>query len=99
MFGLGGKYVEVFRDVRLRRARRSPPPRRGDVVRGIRGAQLLEGVRGEAGADQELLAEILLRLAQLVERFPEIVELDVNPFLAGDRERSKAVDARVRVAV
>ncbi len=97
MFGLGGKYVEVFRDVRFA-VPPLAPAEAGDVVRGIRGAQLLEGVRGEAGADQELLAGILLRLAQLAERFPEIVELDVNPFLAGDRERSKAVDARVRVA-
>ncbi len=50
MFGLGGKYVEVFRDVRFA----VPPLARSealDVVRGIRGAKLLEGVRGEAGAD------------------------------------------------
>jgi len=97
MFGLGGKYVEVFRDVRFA----VPPLAPGealDVVRGIRGVKLLEGVRGEAGADQELLAEMLLRLAQLAERFPEIVELDVNPFLAADRGGSRAVDARVRVA-
>ena len=97
MFGLGGKYVEVFRDVRFA----VPPLARSealDVVRGIRGAKLLDGVRGEAGADVGLLAEVLLRLAQLAERFPEIVELDVNPFLAADREGAKAVDARVRVS-
>jgi acyl-CoA synthetase (NDP forming) len=95
MFGLGGKYVEVFRDVRF-----GVPPMTAtdarEMVRGIRGARLLEGVRGEAGADVELLAEILLRLAQLVESRPEIVELDVNPFLAADRAASRALDVRVR---
>lgn len=97
MFGLGGKYVEVFRDVRFG----VPPMTRAealDVVRGIRGVALLDGARGEAGADSAELAEVLLRLAQLVESRPEIVELDVNPFLAGADGRSRAVDVRVRVA-
>jgi acyl-CoA synthetase (NDP forming) len=95
MFGLGGKYVEVFQDVRF-----AVPPldaqEARDVVRGIRGFKLLEGVRGEAGADLDLLAEILLRLSQLVRRHPGIRELDVNPFLAGpDRESARALDARL----
>jgi len=97
MFGLGGKYVEVQGDVRFG----VPPMSRAealDIVRGIRGVARLDGVRGEAGADSGELAEILLRLAQLVERHPEIVELDVNPLLAAPGGRSRAVDARVRVA-
>lgn len=97
MFGLGGKYVEVFRDVRFaitplerHEARR--------VVRGIRGLKLLEGVRGEAATDLDFLAEILLRLAQLVTRHPRIHELDINPFLAtADHATSQALDARIRV--
>jgi acetate---CoA ligase (ADP-forming) len=69
-----------------------------DVIAGIRGFKLLEGVRGEAGADLDLLAEILLRLAQLVQRHPRVRELDVNPFLAGpDRASALALDARIRV--
>ncbi len=97
MFGLGGKYVEVMGDVRFG----VPPMSRAealDVVRGIRGVQRLDGVRGEAGADSTELAEILLRLAQLVERHPEIVELDINPFFAAPDGRSRAVDVRVRLA-
>jgi acyl-CoA synthetase (NDP forming) len=95
MFGLGGKYVEVFQDVRF-----AVPPldalEAREVVRGIRGFKLLEGVRGEPGADLDLLAEILLRLSQLVQRHPGIRELDVNPFLAGpDRESARALDARL----
>jgi acetyltransferase len=70
-----------------------------ELVGSIRGAKLLEGVRGEAGADRELLARILCRLAALAQAFPEIVELDVNPFLAcPPGAGSMALDVRVRVA-
>jgi acetyltransferase len=97
MFGLGGKYVEVFQDVRFGVLPLGPADAR-DMVRGIRGVKLLEGVRGEAGADLELLCEILLRLAQLAQRHPRIQEVDINPFLAGpDRSTARAVDARIRV--
>ena len=95
MFGLGGKYVEVFQDVRFAVTPLDAEEAR-DVIRGIRGFKLLEGVRGEAGADLELLAEILLRLAQLSQRHPRIRELDINPFLAGhDRANARALDARI----
>ncbi|HWM90440.1 MAG TPA: acetate--CoA ligase family protein [Thermoanaerobaculia bacterium] len=97
MFGLGGKYVEVFQDVRFGVLPLDASDAR-DMVRGIRGFKLLEGVRGEPGADLDLLTEVLLRLAQLAQRHPCIRELDVNPFLAGpDRTRARAVDARIRV--
>lgn len=97
MFGLGGKYVEVFQDVRFGVLPLGATEAR-DMIRGIRGFKLLEGVRGEAGADLDLLVEILLRLAQLAQRHPRIQELDINPFLAGpDRARARALDARIRV--
>jgi len=97
MFGLGGKYVEVFEDVRF-----GVLPlyawEAGEMVRGIRGIRLLTGVRGEPGADLDLLVEVLLRIAQLVTRHPRIVELDVNPFLAAPtRAAAKALDVRMRV--
>lgn len=97
MFGLGGKYVEVFQDVRFGVTPLLPHEAR-EMVRGIRGRKLLEGVRGEAPADLDLLVEVLLRLAQLAQRHPSIREVDVNPFLAaGDRKSAKAVDVRIRV--
>jgi acetyltransferase len=97
MFGLGGKYVEVFEDVRFG-VLPLDAYEAGEMVRGIRGIKLLTGVRGEAGADLELLSEVLLRLAQLVTRHPRIAELDVNPFLAAPaRQAAKAVDVRIRV--
>jgi len=99
MFGLGGRYVEVFQDVRFG-VLPLAPREAAEMVRGIRGIKLLEGVRGEQGADLELLAEVLLRLAQLIARHPRIAELDVNPFLAShDRRAAKALDARIRVSL
>jgi len=103
MFGLGGKYVEVFRDVRFG-VTPLAPSEASDIVRGIRGVKLLEGVRGDAPSDIALLEMVLLKLAWLVQNFPEIVELDINPFLAaavpraGEPAASKAVDVRVRVS-
>ena len=98
MFGLGGKYVEVLRDVRFG----VTPLQRGDaraMIRGIRGFPLLQGVRGEPPADLAVLEDVLLRLAQLVTRHPRIVELDLNPFLAAPAGGSAAaLDVRIRVA-
>jgi acetyltransferase len=104
MFGLGGKYVEVFRDV-VFGVTPLAPSEAHEMVRRIRGVKLLEGVRGDAPSDIALLETVLLKLAWLVQNFPEIVELDINPFLAapaaapdtGDSPASKAVDVRVRV--
>ena len=97
MFGLGGRYVEVFRDVRFG-VTPLTPYEASEMIRGIQGFTLLEGVRGEAGADLARLEEILLRVAQLAQRHPQIQELDINPFLAGaDLDSSKALDVRIRV--
>ena len=103
MFGLGGKYVEVFRDV-VFGITPLAPSEASEIVRRIRGVKLLEGVRGDAPSDIALLEMVLLKLAWLVQHFPEIVELDINPFLAappserpGEPGASKAVDVRVRV--
>jgi acetyl coenzyme A synthetase (ADP forming)-like protein len=97
MFGLGGKYVEVFRDVRFGVTPLTVADAR-EMIRGVRGFALLEGVRGEAPVDLEILEEILLRLNQLVDRHPRIQELDINPFLAApERGQCMALDVRIRV--
>jgi acetyl coenzyme A synthetase (ADP forming)-like protein len=97
MFGLGGKYVEVFHDVRFG-VTPLLPSEALEMVRSIAGFKLLAGVRGEPPADLDVLVEVLLRLSLLAERHPEIVELDLNPFLAAPAgKRALAVDARLRV--
>ncbi|HSM50904.1 MAG TPA: acetate--CoA ligase family protein [Thermoanaerobaculia bacterium] len=97
MFGLGGKYVEIFRDVRFGVTPLAPSEAR-EMVLGIKGRPLLEGVRGEAAVDLDLLVASLLRLARLATVHPRVAELDVNPFLAAGGGRSRALDARIRVA-
>jgi acetyl coenzyme A synthetase (ADP forming)-like protein len=96
-FGLGGRYVEVWRDVRFGVTPLSPSEAR-EMIEGIRGYELLKGVRGERGADIRVLIEVLLRIAQLASRHPRIMELDINPFIAApDRDQALALDARLRV--
>jgi acetyltransferase len=80
MFGLGGIYVEVLKDVTFRIA---PFSRReaNEMMREIRSFSLLRGVRGQARSDIDALGDTLLRLSQLVTDFPEIVEMDINPLM------------------
>jgi acetyl coenzyme A synthetase (ADP forming)-like protein len=96
MFGLGGIYVEALKDV----AFRVHPVTRTDaeeMVRAIRGFPLLEGVRGEAGADLGSLAEVIQRISQLVGEHDRIAELDLNPFIALE-SGGMAVDARITLS-
>ena len=97
MFGLGGVYVEVQRDV----AFRVQPVSTVDaleMIKSLRGYRILEGVRGEEGVDLERLSEVVERVSQMVGDHPEIREMDINPFLAFPKGReSAAVDARFRV--
>ncbi len=95
MFGLGGIFVEALEDVIFRVAPVDDGQAR-DMVRGIRGARVLQGLRGEAPADEAAIVDALCRLGQLAADFPEIAELDVNPLLALS-SGVVAVDARVRV--
>ena len=93
MFGLGGIFVEVLRDVIFRVA---PINRReaADMIAGLRGVKLLDALRGAPPADRRAIEDVLLRLSLLAEDFPEIAELDVNPLLAFP-DRAVAVDGRV----
>lgn len=97
MFGMGGRYVEILRDVVFRVLPMTDIDAR-EMVRGIRAFPLLEGVRGEARVDIEFIEELILRLAQLVNEIEGIAELDFNPVIVTtDRKRCRVVDARVRV--
>jgi acetyltransferase len=95
VFGLGGIYVEYLKDV----AFGLPPLTDEDAARMIESIQtypLLMGVRGEAARDIDALQEALLRLAQAVQDFDAIAEMDVNPVIALEKGKGyRAVDARI----
>ncbi len=96
MFGLGGIYVEVMRDVVLRLC----PVRDTDadeMIGDVKLSQLLEGVRGEPARDRAALADAILRISQLAERHPRIAEMDINPLIALVKGAT-AIDARVQLA-
>lgn len=98
MFGMGGRYVEILRDVAFRVLPVTDIDAH-DMVRGIRSYSLLEGVRGEPRVDIEFIEELILRLAQLVDEIPGIEELDMNPVIVTPARAScRVVDARIRVS-
>jgi acyl-CoA synthetase (NDP forming) len=82
MFGLGGVFVEILRDVSYRLLPASTGELRA-MMREVRGYPLLAGVRGQAPADLEAITGTLQAVAWLLEAFPEINELDLNPVLVG----------------
>jgi len=93
MFGLGGIYVEAYRDVSFRLA----PIRElsaDNMISQIRGSKILQGFRGQPPADIKTIAECIERLSQLSIDLPDVTELDVNPLVAFAKG-SKALDARV----
>ena len=92
-FGLGGVLVEVLKDVTFRLA----PATREDALSmldGIGAAEMLKGVRGSAAIDRNALADIIVRVSELVSDFPEIDELDLNPVFATDKGAT-AADVRI----
>jgi acetate---CoA ligase (ADP-forming) subunit beta len=93
MFGLGGIFVEVLKDVAFRLI----PLERHDaaeMIEEIKGKILLNGYRGQEPANKEVLVDILLKVSTLVEKTPEIKELDLNPVFAY-KDTAVAVDARI----
>ncbi|MBM4405292.1 MAG: acetyl-CoA synthetase [Chloroflexi bacterium] len=93
MFGLGGIFVEVLKDVAFRVVPLTQRDAR-QMVREIKGYPVLQGVRGQAGADVTKLEEAILKLSAFVDAHPEIKELDMNPVFAY-RDGLAAVDARI----
>ena len=98
MFGLGGIYVEVLKDVSFRIAPFSSEEA-NEMIREIRSFNLLQGVRGQIRADIESIVGVLLKVSQLVTDFPEIVELDINPLMVFEEGRGvTAIDMRLILA-
>jgi acetate---CoA ligase (ADP-forming) len=93
--GMGGIYVEVFRDVTFRLAPVRPLAAR-HMIESVKAFPVLHGIRGEASGDLAALAESIERVSQLAVELPEVVELDLNPLIVRpEGEGVVAVDARV----
>lgn len=100
MIGLGGIFVEVFKDASFRFAEALTREDAEAMLRELKSYPLLEGVRGQAGVDREAIIDAIGRLARIAVDFPEIVELDINPLLAFEnREDFRTLDARIRIEV
>ena len=80
MFGLGGIFVEIFKDVSFRIAPISKDVAI-DMITQIKSSKLLQGARGRAVMDIDSIAEAIMRLSQLAMDFPQIKELDINPMI------------------
>ncbi|MBP6889719.1 MAG: acetate--CoA ligase family protein [Candidatus Moranbacteria bacterium] len=98
MVGLGGIFVEVFKDVSFRFAEALTHEDARAMLRELKSYPLIEGVRGQAGLHEETLIDALGRLARIVTDFPEIAELDINPLLAFQHGADfRTLDARIRI--
>ena len=95
MFGLGGIYVEVFKDVVFKIAPVTEVEA-NEMLANIKAAKLLDGVRGEKGVDKASITNIIQRLSQLVTDLPEIEEMDLNPIMAFENN-AFVVDARIKI--
>jgi 4-hydroxybutyrate---CoA ligase (ADP-forming) len=95
MFGLGGIYVEVLKDV-VFRVVPIDEQEAINMVESIKTIKLLKGVRGEKSSDLSAISDSLQRLSQLVVDFPEIKEFDINPLLVLEEGKgARVVDARI----
>ena len=98
MFGLGGIFVEVMKDVTFHLA----PITQEEAIQMLKSTRsygILEGKRGQKGVDIPAIATGLQRISQLTTDFPQITELDINPFIVGDIGTDPVVaDARITLA-
>ena len=95
MFGLGGVWVEVLKDISFRLAPLSAEDAM-EMIKEIKGYPVLAGLRGTPPADTEAIANLIQKVGQLAYEFPEISELDINPIFVFDAGKGViAVDARI----
>jgi acetyltransferase len=97
MFGLGGVFVEVLRDVRFGLAPLTDAAA-DRLIDGLRFGRLLSAFRGRPAVDRDRLRDVLLRVGRLAADHPAILEMDLNPVMAhADGDRTRVVDVRIRV--
>ncbi len=93
--GMGGIFIEVLKDISSSLA----PVESNEayrMIRNLKSYKIIQGVRGQEGINEDVFADIIVRLSTLIHYAPEIVEMDLNPLL-GTAEKVVAVDARIRI--
>ncbi len=93
--GLGGIYIEVLKDIQVSL---TPVSKKEaiDMIKNLISYKIIEGFRNQEGVDEDIFAEIITKVSNLVSAAPEIIELDLNPLLGNSKEIF-AVDARIRI--
>jgi len=98
LFGMGGIYTELFKDVTFRIHPLTNIDAQ-EMVCSVKASQLLEGWRGSKPSDTKSLEELLLRVSAMVEDLPQIAELDLNPVKVLEQDNGcVVVDARVMLS-
>ena len=98
MFGLGGIYVSFLRDVSYRLCPLTRSEARG-MIEETKAYTLLRGVRGEPPSDIDSVIDVILKISQIMQRFKEIVEMEINPLFVYEEKRGcTAVDIRITVS-
>jgi len=93
MFGLGGVFTEVLKDVSFKLAPLSKKEAL-QMIKETKGFKILEGFRGEEPADLEALAGVIIKVGRIITDLHEVTEIDINPLIVHDRGLI-AVDARI----
>jgi len=97
MFGLGGIFVEVLKDVTFRLIPLTEIDAR-EMISEIKAAKILEGIRGQAPRDVDALVEVIMAVSKMIDENPEINELDCNPTFVYDKGKGAlVVDARILI--
>lgn len=93
MFGLGGIFVEILKDVSFRLVPLTPGDA-AEMVAEIKGFRLLQGFRGQEPVNISLLEDLIVKISEFIDKNPQIKELDLNPVF-GYRDSLAIVDARI----
>ena len=95
LFGLGGIFIEVFKDVRTVLSPVSLSEAEIEIKK-LKSYKIIQGVRGQEGINEDAFADVVRRISLLAQAAPEIAEMDINPLL-GNAKGLIAVDARIRI--
>jgi acetyltransferase len=95
MFGLGGIYVEVLKDV-IFKVTPVTKVEAQEMLLSLKTSALLDGVRGKKGVDKKKILDIIQRVSMLLTELPMIQEMDINPLMAFE-DTVVALDGRIRI--